>query len=86
MAEDWGSDQPAVLETASIKLFGRWDLDEVNVNDISLTVSSVAVFLCWSSGMGMVVPRIMSLSKRKVRRTSRIQLAVMQRSGSVKHR
>lgn len=40
MAEDWGSEQPAVLETASIKLFGRWDLDEVNVNDISLTVSA----------------------------------------------
>ena len=39
MDEDWDSDQPAVLETASIKLFGRWDLDEVNVNDISLTVS-----------------------------------------------
>ena len=40
--EDWAAEstaQPAVLESAEVKLFGRWDPEEVQVNDISLTVS-----------------------------------------------
>jgi len=37
MAENW-DDVPAVAETPEIKLFGRWSTQEVQVNDISLTV------------------------------------------------
>lgn len=31
---------PAVAETPEIKLFGKWSTDDVQINDISLQVSS----------------------------------------------
>ena len=37
-AENW-DDAPAVAEVPEIKLFGKWSADEVQVSDISLTVS-----------------------------------------------
>lgn len=39
MAENWDEAAPAV-ELPEIKLFGKWSSDDVQVNDISLTVSS----------------------------------------------
>ena len=43
--EDWGEPgedvvAPTSIEVQDIKLFGKWPLDEVQVVDISLTVSS----------------------------------------------
>merc|ERR1712221_24077 len=38
--EEWGGDEataPTTIEVQDIKLFGRWDPDEVQVSDISLT-------------------------------------------------
>ena len=39
--EEWGGDDatsaPAPIEVQEIKLFGRWNPDEVQVSDISLT-------------------------------------------------
>ena len=47
MAEDFGSvEEPAVAaapEIQDIKLFGKWSTDDVQVSDISLTVSTVLV-------------------------------------------
>ena len=37
-AENW-DDAPVVAEVPEIKLFGKWSADEVQVSDISLTVS-----------------------------------------------
>lgn len=38
MTENW--DEPAAaVELPEIKLFGKWSSDDVQVNDISLTVS-----------------------------------------------
>ena len=43
MADDWGVDEssPVVVapEVQDIKLFGKWSTDDVQVSDISLTVS-----------------------------------------------
>ena len=42
MSEDWGTDDtPTVLapQAQDIKLFGKWSTDDVQVSDISLTVS-----------------------------------------------
>ena len=48
MSEEWGTatDEPvvaaeqfAVVTTPEIKLFGKWSTDDVQVSDISLTVS-----------------------------------------------
>jgi hypothetical protein len=42
MADDWTiEDSPVVVgpEVQDIKLFGKWSADEVQVGDISLTVS-----------------------------------------------
>lgn len=43
MSEDWGAadDAPVVVapEVQDIKLFGKWSTDDVQVSDISLTVS-----------------------------------------------
>lgn len=36
---------PAVAETPEIKLFGKWSTDDVQINDISLQVSSMKVLL-----------------------------------------
>ena len=46
MAEDWGAAgdiAPVVVapEVQDIKLFGKWSTDDVQVSDISLTVSIV---------------------------------------------
>ena len=38
MTDSW-DDAPAVAEVPEIKLFGKWSSDEVQVSDISLTVS-----------------------------------------------
>ena len=42
MADDWGVDESPVVvapEVQDIKLFGKWSADDVQVSDISLTVS-----------------------------------------------
>ena len=42
MADDWGVDDTPVVvapEVQDIKLFGKWSTDDVQVSDISLTVS-----------------------------------------------
>lgn len=39
MAESWDEPAPAVAELPEIKLFGKWSSDDVQVSDISLTVS-----------------------------------------------
>ena len=42
MADDWGVDESPVVvapEVQDIKLFGKWSTDDVQVSDISLTVS-----------------------------------------------
>ena len=43
MSDDWGVDEssPVVVapEVQDIKLFGKWSTDDVQVSDISLTVS-----------------------------------------------
>ena len=43
MSDDWGvDDTPTVLapQAQDIKLFGKWSTDDVQVSDISLTVSN----------------------------------------------
>ena len=55
MAEDWGAADeaaPVVVapEVQDIKLFGKWSTDDVQVSDISLTVSAFIItitFLLW---------------------------------------
>ena len=55
MAEDWGAVDdaaPVVVapEVQDIKLFGKWSTDDVQVSDISLTVSAFVItitFLLW---------------------------------------
>ena len=55
MAEDWGAVDdaaPVVVapEVQDIKLFGKWSTDDVQVSDISLTVSALIItitFLLW---------------------------------------
>lgn len=55
MAEDWGAADeaaPVVVapEVQDIKLFGKWSTDDVQVSDISLTVSALIItitFLLW---------------------------------------
>ena len=37
--EDWDEQISAVAEIPEIKLFGKWSSDDVQVSDISLTVS-----------------------------------------------
>jgi len=42
MSDDWGVDESPVVvapEVQDIKLFGKWSTDDVQVSDISLTVS-----------------------------------------------
>ena len=44
MGDEWGADetaadQYAVVAAPEIKLFGKWSTDDVQVSDISLTVS-----------------------------------------------
>ncbi|KAF6079295.1 ribosomal protein S5 [Phyllostomus discolor] len=40
---DWDPAAPAVAETPDIKLFGKWSTDDVQINDISLQVSTIFV-------------------------------------------
>ena len=51
MAEEFGAvEEPAVAtapEIQDIKLFGKWSTDDVQVSDISLTVSTV-FFCCFA--------------------------------------
>ena len=51
MGDDWGGDDTAavgeqysVVAAPEIKLFGKWSTDDVQVSDISLTVSSPLPF------------------------------------------
>ena len=54
MGDEWGADEPiaaqaeqyAVVAAPEIKLFGKWSTDDVQVSDISLTVS---MFCCSST-------------------------------------
>lgn len=52
MAEEFGAvEEPAVAtapEIQDIKLFGKWSTDDVQVSDISLTVSTVFFFFAFS--------------------------------------
>ena len=43
--EDWAEAATAAAEppTVEIKLFGKWNPDEVHVNDISLAVSATGI-------------------------------------------
>ena len=41
MTESWDEPAPTTAELPEIKLFGKWSSDEVQVSDISLTVSIV---------------------------------------------
>ena len=43
--EDWSEAVTATAEspTVEVKLFGKWNPDEIHVNDISLAVSSSRV-------------------------------------------
>ena len=43
MTESWDEPAPTTAELPEIKLFGKWSSDEVQVSDISLTVSIVLV-------------------------------------------
>ena len=43
MTESWDEPAPTTAELPEIKLFGKWSSDEVQVSDISLTVSIVIV-------------------------------------------
>ena len=58
MADDWGNDesgvageQYTVVAVPEIKLFGKWSTDDVQVSDISLTVSiltiCIGLHICW---------------------------------------
>ena len=38
--ESWDEQQAVVAEPPEIKLFGKWSSEDVQVGDISLTVSS----------------------------------------------
>ena len=43
MSDEWGVDESPVVvapEVQDIKLFGKWSTDDVQVSDISLTVST----------------------------------------------
>lgn len=44
LVTDWET-APAVAETPEIKLFGKWSTDDVQINDISLQVSSITELL-----------------------------------------
>lgn len=44
MAENWDETGPVVAELPEIKLFNKWSSDEVQVSDISLTVSAALNF------------------------------------------
>lgn len=39
MAESWDEPAPVTAELPEIKLFNKWSSDDVQVSDISLTVS-----------------------------------------------
>ena len=39
--ENWDEPAPVVAELPEIKLFGKWSTDDVQVSDISLTVSNM---------------------------------------------
>ena len=42
MSDEWGAEESPVVvapEVQDIKLFGKWSTDDVQVSDISLTVS-----------------------------------------------
>ena len=40
MADDWGETAVEEAPSVEIKLFGRWNADDVQINDISLAVSN----------------------------------------------
>lgn len=50
MTENWDESGPVVAEIPEVKLFDKWSSDDVQVSDISLTVSNV-------------IPTILSLDK-----------------------
>ena len=39
MTENWDTDPVPVAELPEVKLFAKWSADDVQVSDISLTVS-----------------------------------------------
>lgn len=42
--ESWEESTPVVAELPEIKLFGKWSTEDVQVSDISLTVSTCIFF------------------------------------------
>lgn len=52
MADDWADEAqgggvlaPRIAELPEIKLFGRWNCDDVQVSDMSLQVSVFVIFI-----------------------------------------
>jgi hypothetical protein len=49
VTEDWSGDTPGAglgagnIDTPEIKLFGKWSSSDVQVSDISLTVSHISI-------------------------------------------
>lgn len=41
MADDWGDTAVEEAPSVEVKLFGRWNPDDVQINDISLAVSYI---------------------------------------------
>ena len=44
MADDWGETAVEEAPSVEVKLFGRWNPDDVQINDISLAVSCPPMF------------------------------------------
>lgn len=44
MADDWTVEETAEVVSVEVKLFGRWNPDDVQINDISLAVSNLCLF------------------------------------------
>lgn len=43
MADDWGEAAVEEAPSVEVKLFGRWNPDDVQINDISLAVSCTLI-------------------------------------------
>ena len=58
MADDWGETAVEEAPSVEVKLFGRWNPDDVQINDISLAVSNSLIFnsdLCEFCGFILII-------------------------------
>lgn len=53
MADDWGETAVEEAPSVEVKLFGRWNPDDVQINDISLAVSYLPTFTVFVSCRGV---------------------------------